>query len=173
MRRNVVLALCRFRWDEIRSTHPNVKRLGDCALTELFDGPVNPLCEVQVRQIIGHVISTPFRSHSITSYNMVDLYASSPELNPLLYYSCLKMSPMISSIDNGSKGKNSMSARADSLEHWLSTKQVADRYNVPTRTVLRMIREGRLRARKFEWVWVVHTEDLPDTWPPPKSNGSS
>lgn len=66
-----------------------------------------------------------------------------------------------------------MSTSVDSLEQWLSTKQVADHYNTPTRTVLRMIREGRLKARKFEWVWVVHVDDLPETWPPPKTNGSS
>lgn len=66
-----------------------------------------------------------------------------------------------------------MSASTESLERWLSTKQVADRYNVPTRSVLRMIRQGRLKAVKFEWVWVVHIEDLPDTWPPPKTNGAS
>lgn len=56
-----------------------------------------------------------------------------------------------------------------SLEEWMSTKQVADHFGVPTRVVLRMIREGRLRARKFEWVWVVHRNDLPETWPPPKT----
>lgn len=66
-----------------------------------------------------------------------------------------------------------MSVMSDSIEQWFSTKQVADRYNVPTRAVLRMIRVGRLKARKFEWVWVVHVDDLPDSWPPPKLNGQS
>ena len=90
----------------------------------------------------------------------------------LLYYSCLRMTRVISLVRTAMKEKV-MSARADSLEQWYSTKQVAVRYNVPTRTVLRMIREGRLKAQKFEWVWVVHIDDLPDTWPPPKSNGQS
>lgn len=53
------------------------------------------------------------------------------------------------------------------LTGWLTTKQVADMYDVPTRTVLRMIREERLHADKIGWQWFVHESQLPSSWPPP------
>jgi len=59
-------------------------------------------------------------------------------------------------------------ASASALESWLTTKEVADRFNVPTKTVLRMIREGRLVAVQKGWVWLVHVDDLPHEWPPPR-----
>jgi excisionase family DNA binding protein len=54
-----------------------------------------------------------------------------------------------------------------SLADWLTTQQVAERYAVTSRTVLRLIREGRLTAHKVGWVWLVHRDDLPVQWPPP------
>jgi excisionase family DNA binding protein len=49
----------------------------------------------------------------------------------------------------------------------MTTTDVANRYDVPTRIVLRMIREGRLKAMKLGWQWVILESDLPETWPPP------
>lgn len=54
------------------------------------------------------------------------------------------------------------------LDEWLTTKDVGERFNVPSTRVLRMIRLGRIKARKFNWVWVVHVSDLPESWPPPQ-----
>jgi excisionase family DNA binding protein len=52
------------------------------------------------------------------------------------------------------------------LDSWLTTQEVADHYGVPTKTVLRMIREDRLKASKRGWVWFIHKDDLPNNWPP-------
>jgi excisionase family DNA binding protein len=60
-----------------------------------------------------------------------------------------------------------MSVTTPELKGWLTTQEVADRYNCPTRVVLRMIREGRLTASKLGWQWVVHESSLPASWPPP------
>lgn len=53
------------------------------------------------------------------------------------------------------------------LSGLMTTTDVANRYDVPTRIVLRMIREGRLKAMKLGWQWVILESDLPETWPPP------
>ena len=63
-----------------------------------------------------------------------------------------------------------MSTAASALSDWLTTKEVADHYGVPTKAVLRMIREDRLKAHQKGWIWLVHIDDLPGAWPPPKSN---
>lgn len=55
------------------------------------------------------------------------------------------------------------------MEEWLCTEDVALLFNVRPTVVLRMIREGRLRATKFSWVWAIHRSWIPDTWPPPKA----
>ena len=61
-----------------------------------------------------------------------------------------------------------MSSRTqESLDDWMTTEAVAEHYDVPTRTVLRMIREDRLQAKKMGWQWVVHKDWLPEVWPPP------
>jgi excisionase family DNA binding protein len=52
-------------------------------------------------------------------------------------------------------------------DHWFSTQQIAVLYGVSYRTVLRMIREGRLQAQKVGWVWMIHEDWLPTSWPPP------
>lgn len=57
---------------------------------------------------------------------------------------------------------------AESLEDWFSTEDVAATFNVRPAVVLRMIREGRLRAVKFSWVWAIHRSWIPNSWPPPK-----
>lgn len=56
------------------------------------------------------------------------------------------------------------------LKPYMTTNDVAARYDTQPRTVLRMIREGRLKATKMGWVWFVHKDDLPKTWPPPTNN---
>jgi excisionase family DNA binding protein len=63
-----------------------------------------------------------------------------------------------------------VSTTAASLSDWLTTKEVAAYYGVPTKTVLRMIREQRLPAEQKGWIWLVHIDNLPREWPPPKSN---
>lgn len=63
-----------------------------------------------------------------------------------------------------------MSTVASALSDWLTTKEVAELYGVPTKAVLRMIREDRLKAQQKGWIWLVHKDDLPGEWPPPKSN---
>ena len=63
-----------------------------------------------------------------------------------------------------------MSTAASALTDWLTTKEVADHYGVPTKTVLRMIREDRLRASQKGWIWLVHKDDLPREWPPPRNH---
>lgn len=70
------------------------------------------------------------------------------------------------------EGGGPLSTRVDEaptppLADWFSTQQVAMLYGASIRSVLRMIREGRLPAHKFGWVWAVHETDLPKTWPPP------
>lgn len=57
-------------------------------------------------------------------------------------------------------------ARAPTLQGWFTTDEVADYFGVPARSVLRMIREGRLKAEKKGWVWLVHKSNLPESWPP-------
>lgn len=59
-----------------------------------------------------------------------------------------------------------MSRAAPTLDDWLTTDEVAAIYNVPARIVLRMIRENRLQAEKKGWVWLIHRDQLPKTWPP-------
>lgn len=56
---------------------------------------------------------------------------------------------------------------AKTLSDWLTTAEVAEYYNASPRLVLRMIREGRLKAEKRGWVWFVHKAWLPREWPPP------
>lgn len=63
-----------------------------------------------------------------------------------------------------------MSTEASALTNWLTTKEVADLFGVPTKTVLRMIREDRLKAQQKGWIWLVYIDDLPGVWPPPKPN---
>jgi len=63
-----------------------------------------------------------------------------------------------------------VSTAVSALEDWLTTKEVADHYGVQTKSVLRMIREDRLKACQKGWIWLVHVDDLPSTWPPPKPN---
>ena len=53
-----------------------------------------------------------------------------------------------------------------SLDEWLTTDDVAERYNVPTRSVLTHIRNGRLPATKKGWVYLIHETQLPKSWPP-------
>lgn len=60
-----------------------------------------------------------------------------------------------------------MSRAAPTLDDWLTTEEVAEKFEVHPRLVLRMIREDRLKATKKGWVWLVHREDLPKLWPPP------
>ena len=62
-----------------------------------------------------------------------------------------------------------MPTAASALSDWLTTKEVAERYGVPTKVVLRMIREERLTAQQKGWIWLVHIDDLPSEWPPPKN----
>ena len=57
------------------------------------------------------------------------------------------------------------------LDSYLTVEETANRYQVPTKSVLRMIRQGRLVAEKKGWMWLVNVEDLPDAWPPPTLNG--
>jgi excisionase family DNA binding protein len=61
------------------------------------------------------------------------------------------------------------SPEAPTLDDWLTTEEVAKKYNVLPRVVLRMIREGRLAASKPEggWQWLIHKSHLPEHWPPP------
>ena len=56
------------------------------------------------------------------------------------------------------------------LDDWLTTEDVAKRFDVPVHRVLRMIRVGRLKASKKGWQQLVHVSDLPRSWPPPRSN---
>jgi len=60
-----------------------------------------------------------------------------------------------------------MSRAAPTLDDWLTTDEVAERFDVHPRIVLRMIRENRLKATKKGWVWLVHRNDVPSSWPPP------
>lgn len=53
------------------------------------------------------------------------------------------------------------------LEGYLTTQGVADHFGVPVRSVLTMIRKGRLPAQKLGWVWLIHESQLPESWPPP------
>ena len=50
----------------------------------------------------------------------------------------------------------------------MTTKEVAEHFAVPQKVVLRMIREDRLQATQKGWIWLVHRDDLPLSWPPPK-----
>lgn len=59
-----------------------------------------------------------------------------------------------------------MDQAAPTLAGWLTTDEVAERFHVPSRVVLRMIREKRLKAHKKGWQWLVWKDDLPKTWPP-------
>lgn len=54
-----------------------------------------------------------------------------------------------------------------SLERYLTTQAVAEHFDTQSRTVLRMIREGRLKAEKVGWMWLVDRKHLPKSWPPP------
>jgi excisionase family DNA binding protein len=63
-----------------------------------------------------------------------------------------------------------MARAAPTLEDWLTTDEVAERYGVQPRMVLRMIREKRLVAVKKGWVWLVHRTSLPTVWPPPRND---
>jgi len=58
-------------------------------------------------------------------------------------------------------------ARKPSLSKWLTTKEVAKHFNIPTHQVVRMIHEKRLKAEKIGWQWVIYEQDLPLVWPPP------
>lgn len=58
-------------------------------------------------------------------------------------------------------------SRPKVLDDLLTTREVAEYYGIPMRSVHRMIREGRLVAHKVGWVYVIHRQDLPQTWPPP------
>lgn len=60
-----------------------------------------------------------------------------------------------------------MARAAPTLEGWMTTQEVAEHYGVPSRIVLRMIRQERLSAQKLGWQWVVHRSQLPESWPPP------
>lgn len=64
------------------------------------------------------------------------------------------------------KGED-LSTVASTLDDWLTTNEVANHYGVPVHHVLRMIREGRLKAQKKGWQQLVHVSDLPKSWPPP------
>ena len=55
------------------------------------------------------------------------------------------------------------------VESLLTVRQIAERFDVGTNSVLRMIREKRLEAKKVGWQWVVDESDLPESWPPPTS----
>lgn len=59
-----------------------------------------------------------------------------------------------------------MSRAAPTLDDWFTTEEVAEHYSVPTRIVLRHIRNGRIPATKKGWVYLVHVNDLPKSWPP-------
>lgn len=59
-----------------------------------------------------------------------------------------------------------MARAAPTLDGWLTTEQVAERFGVPNHRVLRMIRTERLKATKLGWIWLIHETDLPETWPP-------
>ena len=59
-----------------------------------------------------------------------------------------------------------MNHAVPSLDEWLTTDEVAEHFQVPSRVVLRMIREKRLKAHKKGWQWLVHQKDLPANWPP-------
>jgi len=54
-----------------------------------------------------------------------------------------------------------MSSVAPNLADWLTTDEVAEHYNVPTRVVIRAIREGKIPATKKGWMYLVHESDLP------------
>jgi len=56
------------------------------------------------------------------------------------------------------------------IENLLTVRQVADRFDIKPNSVLRMIREQRLEARKVGWFWVIEEDDLPESWPPPPNN---
>jgi len=59
-----------------------------------------------------------------------------------------------------------MGRAVPTLDDWLTTDDVAEHYNIPTRIVLRNIRNGRLPAVKKGWVYLIHVTHLPATWPP-------
>lgn len=45
-------------------------------------------------------------------------------------------------------------------EDWLTTEQAAELSGYHTNYIRRLIREGRVKARKFGPVWQVHRESL-------------
>lgn len=58
---------------------------------------------------------------------------------------------------------------SSTLTGYLTTKEVAAKFKVSQKSVLRIIRLGRLKAEKpgGSWQWLVHERDLPQSWPPP------
>ena len=53
------------------------------------------------------------------------------------------------------------------LDSYVTVQQIADRFKVPRKSVVRVIRQGRIKAEKKGWEWLVHTRDVPASWPPP------
>lgn len=58
-----------------------------------------------------------------------------------------------------------MSRAAPDLDDWLTTEEVAEHFGVPTRVIVRMIRDEKLPATKKGWVYLVHRSDLPASIP--------
>jgi hypothetical protein len=48
----------------------------------------------------------------------------------------------------------------------MTTRDVAEHFGITPGQVLREIRLGRLKARRFGWVYVIKATDLPESWPP-------
>jgi excisionase family DNA binding protein len=57
------------------------------------------------------------------------------------------------------------------LDSYLTVEEVASRYQVPAKSVVRMIRKQRLVAEKKGWMWLLPVDELPEAWPPPTHNG--
>lgn len=52
------------------------------------------------------------------------------------------------------------------LDRFLSTRQIAALFGVKIRDVQYHIKQGNIPAKKVDYSYLIHEDDVPKTWPP-------